>query len=79
MKNYQFLSSIKRDAHKRKLVPFFCLTMHAHTDHVQKGTWTNTNRLLDFGSLKKLELIKHTEKNHAYTKSHHCNYLVQIG
>jgi len=29
----QFLSSVKRDAHKRKTVPFFCLTVHiAATD-----------------------------------------------
>jgi len=27
-KNHQFLSSTKKDAHKRKLVPFFCLTVH---------------------------------------------------
>jgi len=27
-KNQQFLSSIKRDAHKRILVPFFCLTVY---------------------------------------------------
>jgi len=26
-KVHQFLSSIKKDAHKRKLVPFFCLTV----------------------------------------------------
>jgi len=28
-KIHQFLSSIKNDAHKRKLVPFFCLTVLA--------------------------------------------------
>ena len=28
-KIHQFLSSTKKDAHKRKLVPFFCLTMWA--------------------------------------------------
>ena len=27
-KIHQFLSSTKRDAHKRKLVPFFCLTVY---------------------------------------------------
>ena len=27
----RFLSSIKRDAHKRKLVPFFCLTAYRPT------------------------------------------------
>ena len=26
-KIHQFLSSIKKDAHKRKLLPFFCLTV----------------------------------------------------
>jgi len=27
-KNHQFLSSIEKDAHKRKLVPFFCLVVY---------------------------------------------------
>jgi len=27
-KIHQFLSSIKKDAHKRKLVPFFCLMVY---------------------------------------------------
>ena len=27
-KNHQFLSSIKKDVQKRKLVPFFCLTVY---------------------------------------------------
>jgi len=27
-KVHQFLPSIKKDAHKRKLVPFFCLTVY---------------------------------------------------
>jgi len=26
-KNHQFLSSIERNAHKRKLVPFFCFAV----------------------------------------------------
>jgi len=34
-KIYHFLSSIKREVHKRKLVPFFCLMVHnVHSSQV---------------------------------------------
>jgi len=33
VKNCQFLSRNKRDAHKRKSVPFFCLTMYINLCH----------------------------------------------
>ena len=29
-KNHQYLSNTKKDAHKRKLIPFFCLTVYMH-------------------------------------------------
>jgi len=48
-KIHQFLSSTKRDAHKIKLVPFFCLMVYMQSYYQSLITPTDNDALADAG------------------------------